>query len=124
MLLTIIMNFVDGSVKLFGLGSLAFGVWGVVHPRSLTGLMGDDPDLGRMLGARDLIVGAMLLRGGGPLALGMRLASDLHDAIRLRERSPGVALGAAAVAVWGAAALAGSLLGERHAAHARSSDRV
>jgi hypothetical protein len=37
------------------------------------------------------------------------MASDLHDAMRLRKRNPLVALGAAAVAVWGAAALAGSL---------------
>ena len=105
------MKFVDASVKLFAFGSLAFGAWGVIHPKSLTGLLGDDPELGRLLGARDLVVGAALLKMAGPLPLAMRMASDLHDAIRLRERSPMVALGAAAVALWGAAALVGSLEG-------------
>jgi hypothetical protein len=103
------MQFVAGSVKLFGWGSVAFGVWGLLHPKSLTDLLGDDPELGRLLGARDMVVGVALLKAAGPVPLAMRLASDLHDAIRLRERSPLVALGAAAIAVWGAAALAGSL---------------
>jgi hypothetical protein len=104
------VTFVDGTVKLFALGSLTFGAWGLVHPKSLTGLLGDDPALGRLLGARDLVVGAALLEFAGPLPLAMRMASDLHDAIRLRERSPMIALGAAAIAMWGAAALAGRLL--------------
>jgi hypothetical protein len=110
------MNFVDGSVKLFGVGSVAFGAWGLIHPKSLTGLLGDDPAWGRTLGARDMVVGLALLaasRSATPLPLGLRLASDLHDAIRLRERSPLVALGAAAIALWGAAALAGSLMADR-----------
>jgi hypothetical protein len=104
------MKFVDGSVKLFGWGSIAFGAWGLLHPKSLTELLGDDPELGRLLGARDMVVGLALLRAAGPLPLAMRLASDLHDAVRLRERSPMVALGAAAIALWGAAALAGRLM--------------
>jgi uncharacterized membrane protein len=107
------MKFVDGSVKLFGLGSVAFGVWGLAHPKSLTGLLGDDPALGRLLGARDMVVGLTLLKVAGPLPLALRLASDLHDAIRLRQRSPLVALGAAAIALWGATALAGSLMAQR-----------
>jgi len=37
------------------------------------------------------------------------MASDFHDAVRLRERSPLVSAGAAAVALWGAAALVASL---------------
>ncbi len=106
------MRFVDASVKVFALGSLAFGAWGLVHPKSLTGLLGDDPELGRLLGARDLVVGVTLLGRAGPLPLAMRIASDLHDAIRLRERSPLVAVGAAAIALWGAAALTGKLLAE------------
>jgi hypothetical protein len=105
----IAMKFVDRSIKLFALGSLAIGAWGLIHPKSLTALMGDDPELGRLLGARDLVVGVALLKIAGPLPLAMRMASDLHDAIRLRQRSPLVALGAAAVALWGAAALAASL---------------
>jgi hypothetical protein len=107
------MRFVDDSVKLFALGSLAFGAWGLVRPKSLTGLLGDDPELGRLLGARDLVVGMALLGCPGPLPLAMRMASDLHDAIRLRERSPMVAVGAAAIALWGVAALTGKLLADR-----------
>ena len=49
------------------------------------------------------------------VGVAMRLASDLHDAIRLRERSPVASVGAAIVALWGAAALAGSLAAEREA---------
>lgn len=71
------MRFVDGSVKLFAVGSVAFGAWGLIHPKSLTGLLGDDPELGRLLGARDLVVGLALFKSGGPLPLAMRLASDL-----------------------------------------------
>jgi hypothetical protein len=56
------MRFVEGSVKLFAVGSLAFGVWGVIHPQSLTGLLGDDPELGRLLGARDLVIGLALFK--------------------------------------------------------------
>jgi hypothetical protein len=107
------MRFVDGSVRLFGWGSVAFGAWGLINPKSLTGLLGDDPRWGRLLGARDMVVGVALLTTAGPLPLTMRLASDLHDAIRLRERSPIVALGAAAIALWGAAALAGTIVADR-----------
>ena len=107
------MTFVDASVKLFAIGSLAFGTWGLIHPKSLTGLLGDDPELGRLLGLRDAVVGVALLRFAGPLPLALRMASDLHDAVRLRERSPVVALGAATIALWGAAAVAGSLVAER-----------
>lgn len=103
------MRFVDNSIQLFGWGSVAFGVWGLIDPKGLTGLLGDDPDLGRLLGTRDAVVGVALLAAPGPISLAMRLASDLHDAVRLRERSPLVALSALAIAVWGAAALAGSL---------------
>ena len=103
------MGFVDRSVKLLGFGSLVFGAWGLSHPTSLTALMGDDPALGRRLGARDLVVALALLTVPGPLPLATRLASDLHDAIRLRHRSPRAAVGAAVVALWGAAVLVGSL---------------
>ena len=103
------MRFVDASVTLFGLGSVVIGAWGVIHPRSLTGVLGDDPELGRLLGARDLVVGVALLNVAGPLPLAMRMASDLHDAIRLRDRSPMVALGAAAIALWGARSAGGEI---------------
>src|SRR5688572_5681035 len=108
------MRFVDTSVTLLALGSLAFGTWGLIHPKSLTGLLGDDPELGRFLGMRDAVVGVALLKFAGPLPLAIRMACDLHDAVRLRERSPVVALGAAAIAVWGAAAVAGSLVADRN----------
>jgi hypothetical protein len=108
------MRFVDRSVWLLGAGSLVFGAWGLIHPRSLTTLMGDDPRLGRQLGMRDTAVGVALVAGlAEPLPLCLRFASDLHDAVRLRERSPLVALGAAAIAVWDAATLAGSLIPDR-----------
>jgi hypothetical protein len=109
------MRFVNRSVMLLGWGSLGFGAWGLIDPKSLTGMMGDDPELGRLLGLRDGIVGLVLLGSAAPLGLAMRLASDLHDAIRLRERSPAAAAGAAMFALWGAAALAGSLAAERGA---------
>ena len=82
------MRFVDRSVWLLGAGSLVFGAWGLIHPRSLTTLMGDDPRLGRQLGMRDTAVGIALVAGlAEPLPLCLRFASDLHDAVRLRERS-------------------------------------
>ena len=108
------MRFVNASVKLMAMGSLAFGAWGLIHPKSLTGLLGDDPELGRLLGMRDAVVGVALLKFAGPWPLALRMASDLHDASRLRERSPVVALGAAAIALWGAAAVAGTLVADRN----------
>ena len=103
------MKSMDTSVKLLGIGSVVFGAWGLIHPKSLTDLLGDDPRMGRPLGVRDAVVGVALLASGGPVSLGMRFASDLHDTIRLRQRSPMVAMGAAAIAIWGAATLAASL---------------
>jgi hypothetical protein len=99
------MRFVDGSVKLLGWGSVGLGLWGLIHPKSLTRLMGDDPQLGRLLGARDAVVGIALLQVANPLPLGLRMASDLQDALRLRHRSPNGALGAAAVSLWSAVVL-------------------
>src|SRR3954451_24845071 len=107
------MTFVSATRQLFGWGSLAFGVWGLLAPRSLTDLLGDDPRVGRWLGARDTVVALGLLGTSGPAPVALRLASDLHDAVRLRERSPVVALGAAGFALWGAAALAGEIKGSR-----------
>lgn len=107
------MTFVNGSVKLLGWGSLGFGAWGLIDPKSLTGLMGDDPELGPLLGARDAVVGLVMIAISVRLGLAMRLASDLHDAVRLRKRSPAASFGASVIALWGAAALVGSLLAER-----------
>jgi len=111
------MGFARTSARVLGWGSVAIGIWGLVHPKSLTRLLGDDPELGRCLGVRDALVGLALLKVPGPLPLGLRLASDLHDAVRLRHRSPTVALGAAGVAVWDSSALAVDLMsneGDRH----------
>ena len=80
------MRFVDRSVWLLGAGSLVFGAWGFIHPRSLTTLMAMIP-LGRQLGMRDTAVGVALVAGREALPLCLRFASDLHDAVRLRERS-------------------------------------
>src|SRR3954469_15019313 len=107
------MAVVDDSIKLLAAGSMLFGAWGLIDPASLTGLMGDDPELGRQLGIRDTVVGVGLLTIAGPIPLCMRFASDLHDAMRLRERSPMVALGAAAIALWGAATLVASVRDRR-----------
>ena len=103
------MKFVDTSVKLLGWGSVAIGVWGLIHPKSLTVLMGDDPDLGRPLALRDAVVGVALLKSGKSWALALRVANDVQDAFRLRRRSPMIALGAAAVVAWGVTALAGRM---------------
>src|SRR6185295_1893461 len=62
-----LMKFVHTSVKLLGWGSVAIGAWGLVHPKSLTALMGDDPALGRPLGLRDAVVGVALLKYAGPV---------------------------------------------------------
>jgi len=110
------MTFADASVRLLALGSLAFGTWGLIAPRSLTDLMGDDPSIGRLLGARDLVLGLALLAWPGAVTLTARVVADASDAVRLRERSPRVALGAAAITAWGVAALAASPPTDRSAA--------
>ena len=102
------MTFVQASTRILGLGSLAFGAWGLLSPRSLTDLMGDDPSVGRLLGARDSAVGLALLSPAGPAALAARVIADASDAVRLRDRSPRVALGAAAFTIWGLAAFLAS----------------
>ena len=104
------MKFVDTSLKLFGWGSVAIGVWGLIHPKSLTAVMGDDPELGRTLAFRDLVVGVALLKSATPWPLALRISSDVQDAVRLRERSPKVAAGAAGVATWGAVAMVGKFI--------------
>jgi len=104
------MNFTRTSTQLLGIGSLAFGAWGLVHPRSFASMANDDPAMARWLGARDLAIGAALLNAGGSKALALRMVSDAADAIRLRTRSPKVALGAVGFAALAAIAL---MTGER-----------
>ncbi len=105
------MKFVEASLKLLGWGSVAIGVWGLVHPKSLTAAMGDVPELGRTLALRDFVLGVALLKTGTTLPLALRIASDVQDAVRLRERSPKTAAGAAGVAAWGAVVMAGKFIG-------------
>lgn len=91
---------VSPSRQLLAAGSIAIGAWGVLAPRQVARLMGDDPALARRLAVRDLIIGVALMRSRGPLALLFRAASDGADALRLRRRSPLTATAALAVGVW------------------------
>ncbi|MGE3508113.1 MAG: hypothetical protein AB7N65_04445 [Vicinamibacterales bacterium] len=102
------MTFAETSTRLLAAGSLAFGTWGLIAPRGLTDLMGDDPSIGRLLGTRDLALGVALLAWPGAATLAARVLADASDAVRLRDRSPRVALGAAVITVWGVAALVAS----------------
>ena len=106
------MSFSRVSTQVLGIGSVAFGVWGLLHPRSLAAMANDKPRIARWLGARDMAIGAALLKTGGPKALALRMAADTADAIRLRSRSPKVALGALGFAALAVAAMA---MGEREA---------
>jgi hypothetical protein len=101
------MSFSHSSRNLLCLGSLAFGAWGLVNPRSLARAAGDDEGIAPWLGVRDALVGVALLKFAGPLPLLARAASDATDAVRLRRKSPGVAAVAAAFAVWSALAAVG-----------------
>ena len=84
-------------------GSLAFGAWGLINPRGLARAAGDRTGTASLMGVRDTLVGAALMRYGGPVPLLVRAVADAGDAIRLRRRSPGVAAAALAFAVLGVA---------------------
>jgi hypothetical protein len=99
------MTFQRASTLFLGAGSLVFGLWGALSPRTLAQAAGDDPDLAPYLGARDTVIGAALMTSGGPIALGARVASDLSDAWRLRDRSPKIAAGALGFAILGGVAM-------------------
>jgi branched-subunit amino acid permease len=109
------MSFVDDSIKLLGLGSLFFGAWGLVHPKSIGELTGDGTQASRQLGMRDTVIGLGLFTPVSPVAVAARCASDAHDAIRLREKSPAIALIAAVTVVWDAAVLVELLRARRSA---------
>ena len=109
------MAFVDDSIKLLGLGSLVFGAWGLIHPRSIGELTGDGTPISRRLGIRDTVIGLGLFTPVSPVAVVARCASDAHDAIRLRARSPRIALAAAVTVVWDAAVLVEALRTRRRA---------
>jgi len=86
-------------VSALGYGSVALGVVGLLAPRQVARLMNDDPDLARPLSLRDALIGVAILRDRGPASLVARGLSDVSDAVRLRRRSPLVALGAFSVGV-------------------------
>jgi hypothetical protein len=92
--------------KLLGAGALAFGVLGLVRPRSLAPMGATDEETARGLGLRDLCNGALLLASGEPrLAIGQRMLFDVSDALRFGRRKPCVAAGALGFAALGASAL-------------------
>ena len=75
-------------------GSIAVGLAGVLAPRAVARMFGDNPDLARSLAIRDGIIGVALLQVPGVAPLAARSLADFDDALRLRERSPLVAAGA------------------------------
>jgi hypothetical protein len=97
---------VAGSRLLIALGSLAIGGWGLVAPRQLARLMGDDEALARPLAARDAAIGIALLESRSTLPLFCRAGADLTDAFRLRHRSPWTAAAALVSASWSLATVA------------------
>ncbi|MGH3092932.1 MAG: hypothetical protein ACRDOG_11495, partial [Gaiellaceae bacterium] len=71
-----------GLAKLLGAGALAFGVLGLVRPRSLARMAATDEETARELGFRDLGNGALLLASADPrLAIGQRMLFDVSDAL-------------------------------------------
>ena len=74
--------------------SLTICAAGVIAPRTLATLLGDEASLARPLALRDGAIGLAVLQSRGPLPLLLRTAADVIDAHRLRRRSPLVAAGA------------------------------
>ena len=101
-------------------GSIALGVAGVLAPRALARLFGDNPDLARSLAIRDGIIGIALLQLPGIAPLAARTLADFDDAARLRERNPLVAAGAFATGLTAmAVAIASSTTTRRRRSEAR-----
>jgi hypothetical protein len=101
-------------------GSIAIGLAGVLAPRAIARLFGDNPDLARSLAIRDGIIGIALLRVPGIAPLAARSLADFDDAARLRERSPLVAAGAFATGLAAiAVAIASSTTTRRRRSEAR-----
>jgi len=94
-------------------GSLAFGAWGLINPRGMARAAGDRPRAASWMGVRDTLVGAALMRYGGPVPLLARAAADAGDAFRLRRKSPGVAAGALVFALLGVATALAGMKGRR-----------
>lgn len=87
-------------------GSLLFAAWGLSAPRSLGRAMGVSEETARFVGVRELGAGLLLATGRGRAQYLPRVIFDASDALTMRQRRPGAALGAAAFAALAVAALA------------------
>lgn len=85
-----------------GGGSLLFGAWGALAPRSLGRLLRLDPVSARIIGFRDLGSAWLILALGGPLAYATRAVFDFGDAVTMARRNPLLAAGAALSSAVGA----------------------
>jgi hypothetical protein len=94
------MHIVRVSKVTLALGSIGVGAWGLLAPRQLARLMGDNPVLARPLAVRDAMIGIALLRSSGAAPLCIRALAAFSDAVRLRNRSPMAAAGALGFGVW------------------------
>ena len=90
-----------------GGGAFAFGIYGIVAPRSLARMVGsDDAKLGREIGFRDLGNALVFASGSHRTAMLQRMLYDMSDAAQFRRRKPKVAAGALAFAALGAVGVA------------------
>lgn len=74
---------------------MGFAGWGLLAPASLAQVMGWETRAARLLGARELAVGATLLAGPPRPGLLLRALCDVGDALTTAEERPAVAKGAA-----------------------------
>lgn len=92
--------------KLLGVGTLAFGVLGLVRPGVLGRMVASDEETAREIGFRDLGNGALLLASPDPRpAIAQRMLFDVSDALMFGRRKPGVAAAALGFAALSAFAL-------------------
>jgi len=90
-----------------GGGALAFGIYGVVAPRSLARMLGsDDEKLAREIGLRDIGNALVFASGSNRTAMLQRMLFDVSDAAQFGRRKPKVAAGALAFAALGAVGVA------------------
>jgi hypothetical protein len=81
--------------RVFGFGTLAFGVLGVARPASLARMMDAEEEHARAIGYRDLGSGLALLWSADPrTAIVQRMIYDVGDALYLASRKPVAAAGA------------------------------
>jgi hypothetical protein len=84
--------------RVLGLGTLAFGVLGVVRPASLARMMDAEEEHARAIGYRDLGSGLALLWSADPRPpIVQRMLYDVGDALYLASRKPAAAAAAAAL---------------------------